>query len=38
MSPGSPLGQALLGARPGDVVSYEAPGGQLRVEVVGIDT
>ena len=37
MSPGSPLGQALLGARPGDVVSYEAPGGQLRVEVVGID-
>ncbi len=38
MSPGSPLGQALLGAKPGDVVSYEAPGGQLRVEVVAIDT
>ncbi len=37
MSPGSPLGQAMLGAKPGDVVSYEAPGGQLRVEVVAID-
>jgi len=38
LSPGSPLGQKLLGAKPGDVVSYEAPGGQLRVEVVGIDS
>ena len=38
MSPGSPLGQAVIGAKPGDVVSYEAPGGQLRVEVVSIDT
>ena len=38
MSPGSPLGQALLGAKVGEVVSYEAPGGQLRVEVVGIDS
>jgi transcription elongation factor GreA len=37
MSPGSPLGQVLLGARAGDVVSYQAPGGQLRVEVVGIE-
>ncbi len=26
-SPQSPLGRALLGAKPGDEVSYEAPGG-----------
>ena len=37
VSPRSPLGQALLGAGPGDVVQYEAPGGMLRVEVVSID-
>ena len=37
MSPGSPIGQALLGAKVGDTVSYEAPGGTLRVEVVSID-
>jgi transcription elongation factor GreA len=36
ISPGSPLGESLLGARPGDTVSYEAPGGQLQVEVVGV--
>lgn len=36
VSPGSPLGQALLGARAGDTVGYEAPGGQLRVEVVAV--
>jgi transcription elongation factor GreA len=37
MSPGSPIGQALLGAKVDDVVSYEAPGGNLSVEVVSID-
>ena len=37
VSPGSPLGQALLGSKQGAVVSYQAPGGQLRVEVVGIE-
>ncbi|NNE96397.1 MAG: transcription elongation factor GreA [Acidimicrobiales bacterium] len=37
MSPGSPIGQALLGAKVGDTVGYEAPGGTLRVEVVSID-
>ena len=36
VSPGSPLGLALLGRRPGDVVEYEAPGGTLRVEIVQI--
>ena len=36
LSPGSPLGQALLGKSPGDVVEYEAPGGVLRVEIVQI--
>jgi transcription elongation factor GreA len=37
VSPGSPLGSALIGARPGDVVEYEAPSGPLKVEVVGIE-
>ena len=36
VSPGSPLGQALLGKSSGDVVEYEAPGGTLRVEIVQI--
>jgi transcription elongation factor GreA len=37
VSPGSPLGAALLGAQPGDTVEFEAPTGPLRVEVVSID-
>ncbi len=37
LSPGSPLGQALIGAKPGTTVSYQAPGGVLRVEVVEIE-
>ncbi len=36
VSPGSPLGQALLGRTPGEVVEYEAPGGKLRVVIVRI--
>ena len=36
VSPGSPLGQALLGRSAGDTVEYEAPGGTLRVEIVRI--
>ena len=36
VSPDSPLGQALLGRKPGDVVQYEAPGGMLKVEIVTI--
>jgi len=36
VSPGSPLGQALLGKGPGEVVEYQAPGGTLRVEIVQI--
>ena len=35
-SPGSPLGRALLGHRPGDVVEYQAPSGPLRVEIVEV--
>ena len=35
VSPSSPLGQALLGRGAGDTVEYEAPGGMLRVEIVG---
>ncbi len=37
MSPGSALGQKLVGAKVGDVVDYEAPGGVLKVEVIGIE-
>ena len=38
MSPGSPLGQALLGHRVGDVVDYETPAGKvLKVEIVGLE-
>lgn len=37
LSPGSPLGKALAGAKPGDVVSFETPaGGSLSVEVVSV--
>ncbi|MHB8244266.1 MAG: GreA/GreB family elongation factor [Acidimicrobiales bacterium] len=36
ISPGSPLGQALLGHAPGLTVDYEAPSGTLRVEIVSV--
>ncbi|HUW04335.1 MAG TPA: transcription elongation factor GreA [Acidimicrobiales bacterium] len=37
MSPGSPLGQALIGASQGDTVTYETPtGATLAVEVVDL--
>lgn len=37
MSPGSALGQALLGAKPGDVIEYETPtGARLKVEIVSL--
>jgi transcription elongation factor GreA len=38
VSPQSPLGQALVGRRKGDVVEYQAPGGNLKVEIVDIET
>ena len=38
VSPNSPLGQALLGHRKSDVVEYQAPGGNLKVEIVDIET
>ena len=31
-----PLGQALLGAKPGDTVAYKAPAGMLKVRVISI--
>lgn len=37
MSPGSPLGRALVGAGKGDMVTFEAPSGPLNVTVVDID-
>jgi transcription elongation factor GreA len=36
ISPGSPLGQALLGRKAGDKVEYQAPNGTLTVEIVSI--
>lgn len=36
VSPGSPLGEALLGASIGDQVTFAAPGGDLTVQVVAI--
>ena len=38
VSPASPLGQALIGRRQGDKVDYEAPGGNLKVEIVEIES
>ena len=37
LTPGSPLGQALMDRRVGDVVDFEAPGGVLKVSVVDIE-
>ena len=36
ISPNSPLGQALMGHRRGDQVSYDAPSGPLAVDIVAI--
>ena len=36
MSPGSPIGKALIGGQAGDVVEAETPGGTLRVEIVSV--
>lgn len=35
-SPTSPVGAALLGAAPGDTVSYEAPGGTFSITVKSV--
>jgi transcription elongation factor GreA len=37
ISPVSPLGQALVGKRPGEKVAYDAPSGTLQVEIVAIE-
>ena len=36
ITPESPLGRALLGARAGDVVEYRSPAGPQRTEVVAV--
>lgn len=36
LSPQSPLGQALLGKRVGDRVTYEAPGGKFTYEITAL--
>ena len=37
ISPGSPLGQSLMGRSVGDVVDFEAPRGVLKVEIIAIE-
>jgi transcription elongation factor GreA len=37
VSPQSPMGEALLGAKVGDTVSYQAPTGELQVVVMSIE-
>ena len=36
VSPGSPLGQALIGHKAGETVEHDAPSGSLKVEIVEI--
>jgi transcription elongation factor GreA len=36
ISPGSPLGKALLGHGPGDVVTFDAPSGRFTVEILDV--
>jgi transcription elongation factor GreA len=36
VSPGSPLGQAVLGHSTGETVEYASPGGTLQVEIVNV--
>lgn len=36
VSPGSPMGEALLGASEGDSVEFESPGGRQKVTVVEV--
>ncbi len=37
MSPGSPIGGALVGKKAGDVVETQTPGGTLKVEIVAVE-
>jgi transcription elongation factor GreA len=37
MSPGSPIGEALMGGQAGDTVTVETPGGKLEVEIVAVE-
>jgi transcription elongation factor GreA len=37
ISPASPLGKALDGASPGDLVTYDAPNGSLTVKVIDVE-
>jgi transcription elongation factor GreA len=37
LTPGSPLGETLMGGSVGDTVEFEAPAGVLKVKIVAID-
>jgi transcription elongation factor GreA len=36
ISPGSPLGKALLGHAPGETVTYDAPAGRFEVDIIAV--
>ena len=38
ISASSPLGGSLQGARQGDVISYQAPNGQLKVKILKVES
>ena len=38
ISIGSPVGQAILGRRDGDIVDVQAPGGTQRIEILEIES
>jgi transcription elongation factor GreA len=38
LTPGSPLGESLMGKQVGDLCDFEAPGGVLKVEIVNIES
>lgn len=38
MTTGSPLARALVGRSAGDTITYQSPSGEVRAEVVAIET
>jgi transcription elongation GreA/GreB family factor len=38
MTIGSPLARALVGSRAGDTITYQSPSGEVRAEVIAIET
>jgi transcription elongation GreA/GreB family factor len=38
MTLGSPLARALVGSSAGDTITYQSPSGEVRAEVIAIET